>query len=142
MQPETINKQVIIRLLLVFFVLAPVLAWFVSPHSAAGDDRTIQQFNTFIQDYNKEESVDQQIPPVTIKSVQRVQDVWYILTVTSKDTEGSSKMLIADFYHDPKSMRLMSLPFEVALQKNISGTGVPYSVLKELNPELEGSSNE
>lgn len=142
MQQNLFKKTLITIALVVFFVISPLIAWFITPHYNPDKSRTTDEFYQLIQDYNKTEAADQKVPDLTIKSVQRVKDVWYVLTVSAKDTDETTKMLVADFYHDPGRMNILSLPYKTALQKNISGLGVPYDVIAELNPDLKGDTNE
>ncbi len=142
MQKTFLTKTNIAILLAVFFILAPLLAWVTTPHYTEQTGRTANDFYKAITAYNTDAGTDQKIPDVTIKSSKRYDDVWYIVDVTSKKDDLDGKMLIADFFHDPNRVQVVSPPFTTAFQGNISDIGVPYRVLDILNNNQEDSTDE
>lgn len=141
MYEGNLNKRFVVFLALLFFVAGPVLAWVVNP-PASTKSRDTNLFYELVDHYNTE-FPETPIPGITINSFRHVSDVWYVVEVTSNQTQQKGKLLAADFYNNPDRMEIVSTPFAPALQYNISGIGVPYDLLEELNDKsLLGDSHE
>lgn len=140
MTPNKQNKSIIVLSLVIFLVIAPILAWITTPHNTAKKERSFDEFYSLIKQYNKTADEASKIPEIKITSVHRVEDVWYVVDIHPTNSAEKGKMLFADFYHDPAKMDIIVKPFETFTQQNISGIGVPYSVIDEINstkPEVE-----
>lgn len=141
MPPRLLNGKTIVTLLLVFFVVTPVIAWFITPRSNPEANRTHQEFTQLIDKHNETSADQDKIPSVTVQSSRRVQDVWYVVNVTAPDSSTKGVMVVADFQHDPEKMEIITKPFEPLFYKNVSLIGMPYDVIDEVNASLEGGTD-
>ncbi|HWT55618.1 MAG TPA: hypothetical protein VN031_01150 [Candidatus Microsaccharimonas sp.] len=128
-----INK-LIVRLLIIFFILSPAIAWSIryeQTHRHASKLTATYLYDA-INAYN-EKTTGNPIEKVTVDSYDCTDTIWCVAKVHDASSRQGS-MLFGNFVGDYSKMRVLSRPFTVAFQKNISGgIGVPYSVLNELN---------
>lgn len=143
------KRRLVIISLVGVFVFAPVAAWgsvvlykaSVSSNSTSQPMRSKEDLRKSIERNNDElygENISRQ--KIEILSFKRTDDRWYVVTVKQDSTgDEAQKMLIGDFYPEADRMVVISEPGEGLTQFNISGIGVPYEVIDELNAQVGDS---
>lgn len=69
----------------------------------------------------------------TVVSFRVVDNWWYIVKVKGGDSDIVLTALVSNFYNSPQQMQVITNPSERLPQYNISGFGIPYSVIEEIN---------
>lgn len=146
---NVMDRRLVIIGLLGVFIFAPVAAWgsvvlyktLTLDSSTTQSERSKDDLYRAIERSNKDlygENVSR--PKLEIVSFKRIEKQWYIATVKQNSGgDKTEKMLIGDFYPQADKMVVISEPGEGLVQFNISGIGVPYEVIDELNSQTGDS---
>ena len=143
------DRRLVIIALMAVFIFAPVVAWgSVAIYRTLISDNPISQSERSKDDLYKAVELNSgelygenaSRPKLEIVSFKRIEEQWYVVTVKQSDRMNETeKMLIGDFYPEADRMVLVSEPGEGLSQFNISGIGVPYKVIDELNAQVGDS---
>ena len=109
--------------------MSPFIAYGIS--TVLRDSKTVdikaspETIISVVKRYLKDASLSEDI---TITDTKKYEGNWYLVTIKNKDT-SLSKAILADF----GTPRVIVGPDSYLPQQNISGIGVPYGLIDDLN---------
>ncbi|HET7630267.1 MAG TPA: hypothetical protein VFK03_02740 [Candidatus Saccharimonadales bacterium] len=145
------SKKFLISAFILVFIVAPAAAWayinyVYAPAYLPVDnppERSLASLQQAVDKYDHDLPADQQQPDLTVKSYKRYNNWWYVVDVTSPAYHDQTlKMLIGDFYKSPDRLQVITDPGEQMIDYNISGMGVPYAALDDINSVKEVTGDE
>ncbi len=148
------RKGILILVAVATFVVAPLCAYLLTDTLRQSNTQNIlnpqkRDNNAIKQALEKENNtLDDQdkLQDISVTSVERLHDVWYIASVqykTSSDTTPQSAIaLVGDLNGDKDKLVVILKPDELFPQVNISnGIGVPYDVIDHINQYYDKEAN-